>query len=87
MNHQQQKSEVAMTAEEWLEYGFKHGYCGPPVCVMHDGIPATESEAFMLEDENPCIYILRLYENSATKSEVERQHDPSISEAARRGWA
>lgn len=80
-------SQPNMTAEQWLEYGFRHGYCGPPVCAMHDGIPTSEEEAFLLGDEtNPCIHILRLYEHADMKSAVEQQHDPSIAEATKRGW-
>ena len=79
--------EHELTAEQWLEYGYKRGYCGPPVCVMHDGVPASEKEAWLLDDnEDPCIHILRLYEDEETKTEVEKEHSPSVWRANNRGW-
>ena len=28
----------------WLKYGIEQGFCGPPVCYTHDGIPTSEEE-------------------------------------------
>jgi glycerate kinase len=33
-----------MSYEEWIELGMKEGWCGPPVCSTHDGVPMTENE-------------------------------------------
>lgn len=79
--------EHEFTAEQWLEYGYKRGYCGPPVCVMHDGLPTSEGEAFLLDgDDDPCMHIIRLYEDLEMKAEVEKEHAPSVWRASNRGW-
>jgi hypothetical protein len=80
-------TDINMSAEEWLEYGYKKGFCGPPVCAMHDGLPASESEAWALdENDDPCIHVLRLYEDLDVKSSVEKEHSPSVWRASNRGW-
>ena len=80
-------NETEMTAEQWLEYGYKRGFCGPPVCAMHDGVPASEGEAFLLDDnDDPCIHVLRLYEDEEMKTAVEKEHAPSVWRASNRGW-
>ena len=33
-----------MTFEEWFQYGLQKSFCGPPLCVEHDGFPTTEEE-------------------------------------------
>lgn len=50
-----------MTFEEWLEYGFKHGYCSEQFCETHDGGPWHESEMDGWENgEDPCRHMVRL---------------------------
>lgn len=76
-----------MTQEEWLRYGFEQGYCGPPVCYTHDGIPLAldEDESFM-DGDDPCVHILRLYEDPTVREAVEANHSPSQWRASNQGW-
>lgn len=61
---------------EWVRVGMANGWCGPPVCSSHDGTPVSESEYDDFDD--PCIHIIRLYEDEAQKAQVEASHGPSI---------
>lgn len=76
-----------MTQEEWLRYGYEHGYCGPAVCYTHDGIPLTveEDESFMQGDD-PCVHVLRIYEDTSVREAVEENHSPSQWRASNQGW-
>lgn len=70
---------MELTFDEWLEYGIEQGWCGPAVCYTHDGLPMTFEE----EDEfdggyDPCIHIIRLYEDGEMKKAIEENHSPSI---------
>lgn len=71
--------------EEWMLYGYQQGWCGPPVCSIHDGVPmsAREEES---EDEF-CTHIIRLYEDPDNRVAVESNHSPSSWRATNRGWA
>jgi hypothetical protein len=62
---------VPYTFDEWLQYGFEHGYCGPPVCHTHDGVPSTMGEVEQFDEgDDPCIHIIRLYPDLATAKAV-----------------
>lgn len=67
-----------MEFDEWLEIGTTNGWCGPAVCYTHDGLPTSAAEDDEYEEGDPCIHILRLYESSGAKLEVEQNHSPSI---------
>lgn len=65
--------------DHWLNTGIAAGYCGPPICEPHDGTPTTADEDTQYENGyDPCIHILRLYADAATKTAVEANHSPSI---------
>lgn len=72
-----------MSAEEtsfldWLQFGMEQGWCGPAVCGTHDGVPMTEwEETDCMDGGDPCMHILRLYEDDAMKEAVEKYHLPS----------
>jgi hypothetical protein len=67
------------TFEQWLQEGISLGVCGPPICYPHDGLPLTEQEDKEFEDGgDPCVYILRLYEDRGVKAAVESNHSPSV---------
>ena len=70
--------------DEWLRYGYNKGWCGPDVCYTHDGLPATIEEEDDWESE-PCIHIIRLYEDLKVKSAVEDNHSPSQWRASNQG--
>lgn len=75
-----------MNKEEWLYYGWEKGWCGPPVCYIHDGIPTTDIEDAELDEGDPCLHIVRLYESTAHGEAVMYNHSPSIWRASNRGW-
>lgn len=75
-----------MNQQEWLEYGYKQGFVSPPVCYTHDGLPTTEAEDVEFEETDPCINILRVYEDADQKKAVEANHEPSVWRATNQGW-
>lgn len=67
-----------MNVDEWLRYGIDHGFCGPVVCSTHDGVPTTAEEDMMQgEGDDPCIWVLRLYDDDVMRNDVETNHSPS----------
>ena len=75
-----------MNFEDWLKKGYEMGWIGPPVCQTHDGIPLTTEEDKEFDDGgDPCVHVLRLYEDQSIKDSVEENHSPSIWRASNRG--
>lgn len=67
-----------MTFDEWIEAGLEQGFCGPPVCHTHDGLPMSNQEDDSWNDgKDPCIHIIRLYLDAEHKTSIERDHAPS----------
>jgi hypothetical protein len=75
-----------MDFDEWLQIGLTNGWAGPAVCLTHDGVPTTAAEDKLMEEEDPCIHILRLYDNPEIKREVEENHSPSVWRATNSGF-
>lgn len=72
--------------ELWLKHGVEKGWCGPAVCETHDGLPMSEPEEAEFNDgSDPCIHIVRLYEDHVHKKAVEANHSPSTWRATNRG--
>jgi len=68
-----------MSYEEWIELGMKEGWCGPPVCSTHDGVPMSENEEVDFDDGgDPCIHIVRMYDSHQIQIDVEENHSPSV---------
>lgn len=67
-----------MHFDDWMRYGIDQGWCGPPVCSTHDGIPTSAVEDDAWEDYDPCIHVARLYEDNEVKVAVEANHSPSV---------
>jgi len=66
-----------ITFDEWITYGIEKGWCGPPVCYTHDGLPMSEQEyAEFDEGQDPCTHIVRMYEDIDMKKEIEDNHSP-----------
>ena len=67
-----------MDFSDWVAFGIKKGWCGPPVCYPHDGIPSSleEDEAYE-EGNDPCMHIIRLYEDDEQRRAVTENHSPS----------
>lgn len=73
--------------DEWLQQGYNLGYCGPPLCPDHDGIPMSFAEETILAaDGEWCCHIVRLYEDARHKYAIERHHGPSVWRARNLGW-
>ena len=67
-----------MTFDEWITYGIEKGWCGPPVCYTHDGLPMSEQEyAEFDEGQDPCTHVVRMYKDIDMKKEIEDNHSPS----------
>ena len=75
-----------MDFDTWLQDGITNGWIGPAVCYTHDGLPTSEAEDSEFEEGDPCIHILRLYEDPAVKLEVEANHSPSTWRATNSGY-
>lgn len=71
---------------EWLQEGMSNGFCGPAVCYTHDGVPTTALEDTEFEESDPCIHVIRLYEEDFVKAGVEENHSPSIWRATNSGF-
>lgn len=66
------------TFNEWLELGIKNNWCGPAICETHDGLPMTfEEEEYFFEGNDPCIHIVRLYEDKDHATKIEENHSAS----------
>ena len=63
--------------DDWLALGIKRGFCGPPVCSTHDGIPTSEEEDLEWEEYDPCVHVIRPYESPEHRAAVEENHSPS----------
>lgn len=73
---------------EWLQEGINLGFVGPAICHTHDGLPLSEVEDQEFENgEDPCIHILRLYEDKETKKSIEESHSPSVWRATNSGFS
>jgi len=70
---------ATMTYDEWAAFGLKQGWAGPAVCSTHDGIPTTAEEDDMFDEgDEPCVHVLRLYEDVQVRDAVEANHSPSV---------
>lgn len=74
------------TFDEWLQEGISLGFCGPAVCSTHDGLPTSADEDEEFETGDPCIHVLRLYEDETVKQAVEENHAPSVWRATNSGY-
>lgn len=73
------KSIQPLNFDTWLAQGMAQGWCGPAVCQTHDGTPISEVEEGDFDDgDDPCLHIIRLYPDQATKVAVESNHSPSV---------
>lgn len=70
--------EDGVEFEEWMRYGISKGWCGAPVCYTHDGMPMSLDEDDQFGDGgDPCIHIVRMYENEEDREAIEEAHAPS----------
>lgn len=76
---------ATLSCEEWLAHGWEQGWCSPPVCAVHDGIPLTEAEDIDFDEH--CTHVVRLYEDEAQRLAVEAEGGPVLWRASNRGWS
>lgn len=75
-----------MDFNDWLEIGIEQGWCGPDICYTHDGLPTSKEEDEQFEQgDDPCMHIIRLYEDPEHKGRVQDNHSPSIWRATNKG--
>jgi len=77
-----------MTFDEWIRHGYDKGFCSPPVCVTHDGIPTTaiEDEEFD-EGYDPCFHGVRLYDDLQMRNGCEANSSQAVWRAIELGWS
>ena len=64
---------------DWIKFGIDKGWISPPCCYSHDALPTTEEEDDeFFEGGDPCIYLLRLYDDVENQKAVENNHSPSV---------
>lgn len=79
---------ATLSCEEWLAHGWQQGWCSPPVCAVHDGIPySPEEDDAMDGGDDPCVHVLRLYETTEQRLAVEAEGGPVSWRASNRGWS
>lgn len=70
--------DPTLTFEQWMSYGIDQGWCGPPVCCTHDGLPMSPTERDEFDEGlDPCVHIIRMYESIDEKYAIEDSHSPS----------
>ena len=75
-----------MNYQKWIRIGYKNGWCGPPVCAIHDDISMSAVEEELLyEGDEPCIHIVRMYPDDITRLNIEDNHAPSVWRAVDQG--
>ena len=77
---------MSKSFDEWLQEGLTLGFCGPAVCFTHDGFPTSLEEDRDLEESDPCLHIIRLYEDEYHKKAIEENHSPSVWRATNSGY-
>jgi len=70
---------LPMTFDHWMKIGIEYGFCGPICCITHDGEPLSPDEEQEFEEGgDPCVSMLRVYENIEQKQAIEGNHSPSV---------
>lgn len=66
-----------MNIDQWLQYGYKNGWCTAPLCITHDGLPTSETEDHQLEQDDICIAIIRLCDDHQHQTQITDNHTAS----------
>lgn len=76
-----------MDFDSWARIGYEAGWCSPPVCFIHDGVPMTASEDEQVTNgDDPCVHVVRLYESPDQKKGCEANHPPAVWRATNQDW-
>lgn len=68
-----------------MRIGLRKGWAGSPICYTHDGLPLSSEEETEFEESDPCIHIIRLYDDPEHKTAVEDNHGPSVWRTTNQG--
>lgn len=61
----------------WLRHGLIKRWISPPACYSHDGVGMLPEEEIQFEDGgDPCIWLIRVYEDQDMAKELEGYHAP-----------
>lgn len=56
----------------WIADGLRQGFCTPPGCYWHDGVPLTADDELVLNgDDEICVYVMRVCFRENEQTEVE----------------
>ena len=66
-----------MNFEAWIAVGIKNNWCGPAICYTHDGLPMSTDVEEEMYNGDPCLHVVRLYEDIEHKNSIESNHSPS----------
>lgn len=76
-----------MGFDEWIRFGFEQGFCSPPVCATHDGIPTSRVEDEETEEGiDGCWHVVRLYDDVAHRKAVEANSFAVTYRLTELGW-
>lgn len=76
-----------MRFDDWIKLGWDNGWCGPALCLSHDGFPYSDDEDEELnEGHDPCMHFIRLYENMDHRLGIEMNDGPTNWRASNQGW-
>ena len=71
------------TFHEWVAHGMAQGWCSPPICQTHDGVPMTPTEIDETDEGgDPCIHVVRLYARRQDQTDAE-EGDLNVQQRAK----
>ncbi len=77
-----------MTQHEWLKLGWEKGWCGPALCLPHDGFPLSADEDDVYnEGGDDCLHFVRLYWDNNHRLAVEANDSPTNWRATNMGFS
>lgn len=70
-----------MTFDEWYETGRANGWCSPARCTMHEAMFITAEEEYEIDEGgDPCIVMMRLYDDDEQRLAVEAHDSAAVYE-------
>ncbi len=75
-----------MDFDTWARIGYESGWCSPPMCYTHDGLPLTATEDEEMLEGDPCVHMVRLYESPDQKKGCEANNPAAVWRAGNLGW-
>ncbi len=66
-----------MNIDQWIDLGYRNGWCTAPLCITHDGLPTSAEEDQQLDSDDICITIIRLCDNHQHQTAINNNHSAS----------